>query len=64
MVIVSVANSAGKERERHAQSLRAMGTIRDALIARAAADLNRPGSLPCPDYDGDGTADGSLRTSP
>jgi hypothetical protein len=64
MVIVSVANSAGKERERHAQSLRAMGTIRDALIARAAADLNRPGSLPCPDYDGDGTADGSLCTSP
>jgi hypothetical protein len=64
LLIVSVANSAGQERERHAQSLRAMGMIRDALIARAAADLNRPGSLPCPDYDGDGTADGSLCTSP
>ena len=64
LVVVSVANSASQERDRHAQSLRAMGMIRDALVARAAADLNRPGSLPCPDYDGDGTADGSLCTSP
>lgn len=64
LVVVSVASSASQERDRHAQSLRAMGMIRDALIARAAADLNRPGSLPCPDYDGDGTADGSLCTSP
>jgi len=64
LVIVSVANSAAQERDRHAQSLRAMGMIHDALIARAAGDLNRPGSLPCPDYDGDGTADGSLCTSP
>ena len=31
-----------------------MGMIRDALIARAASDRNRPGSLPCPDVDNDG----------
>jgi hypothetical protein len=31
-----------------------MGKIRDALIARAAGDLNRPGSLPCPDVNNDG----------
>src|SRR6185436_7903320 len=27
------------------------------LIARAVADANRPGSLPCPDADGDGDAE-------
>ena len=27
----------------------------EALIARAVAGLNRPGSLPCPDINGDGT---------
>ncbi len=64
LVLVSVASSSAQERDRHEQSLRAMGLIRDALIARAAGDLNRPGSLPCPDYDGDGSADGSLCTSP
>ena len=42
-----------------------MGLIRDALIARAASDLNRPGSLPCPDsHDGDGIADGSVMHQP
>ncbi|HET9042562.1 MAG TPA: hypothetical protein VFN70_05400 [Burkholderiales bacterium] len=30
---------------------------RDALVARAALDLNRPGSLPCPDSNDDGVAD-------
>lgn len=30
---------------------------RDALVARAALDANRPGSLPCPDSNDDGVAD-------
>ena len=30
---------------------------KQALIGRAATDANRPGSLPCPDRDGDGIAD-------
>ena len=30
---------------------------REALIGRALADANRPGSLPCPDNDDDGSAD-------
>jgi len=64
LVLLSFADSAAQERDRHEQSARAMGMIRDALIARAAGDLNRPGSLPCPDYDGNGTADGSTCTSP
>lgn len=46
---------------------RALATAREALIARAANDANRPGSLPCPDqsmdsagwanHPGDGRAD-------
>src|SRR5215207_9438444 len=30
---------------------------RQALIGRAVADANRPGSLPCPDTDDDGSAE-------
>ena len=37
-----------------AQSL---ASAKEALIARAATDDNRPGSLPCPDSNGDGNAD-------
>ena len=64
VALLAFADSAAQERSRREQTARAMGTIREALIARAAADLNRPGSLPCPDYNGDGIADGSLCTSP
>lgn len=35
----------------------ALAQARDALIGRAAADANRPGSLPCPDTDNDGSAE-------
>lgn len=38
----------------------ALAVARDALIGRAAADDTRPGSLPCPDVDNDGTADGAF----
>ena len=30
---------------------------KEALIGRAAADINRPGSLPCPDVNDDGIAE-------
>jgi type II secretory pathway pseudopilin PulG len=36
------------------QTSRALSQAREALIARAAADNNRPGSLPCPDVNDDG----------
>jgi type II secretory pathway pseudopilin PulG len=52
------------DQERAQRELAVMGQIRDALIARAAADESRPGSLPCPDMDNDGIADGSTCTSP
>jgi hypothetical protein len=35
----------------------ALEEARQALIGRAVSDANRPGSLPCPDADGDGSAD-------
>lgn len=40
--------------QRTQDSAKAMAMIRDALIARAARDENRPGSLPCPDINNDG----------
>jgi hypothetical protein len=40
-----------------AATSRALGLASAALIARAAADTNRPGSLPCPDTNNDGVAD-------
>lgn len=64
LLVASLTTSPAHEQNRQAEAARAMGMIRDALIARAASDVNRPGSLPCPDYDGNGTADGSLCTSP
>ncbi|MBI4756512.1 MAG: hypothetical protein HY778_14070 [Betaproteobacteria bacterium] len=42
---------------RSGKSARALALAKEALIARAVADANRPGSLPCPDADGDGSAD-------
>ncbi|MDR2188859.1 MAG: hypothetical protein LBE62_12555 [Azonexus sp.] len=43
--------------EREAQTITALTAAREALIARAIGDANRPGSLPCPDLDVDGIAD-------
>ena len=45
---------------REQRTMRALGYARDALIGRAAADDTRPGSLPCPDIDNDGAADGAF----
>lgn len=39
-------------------STAALAMARDALIGRALADDNRPGSLPCPDTDDDGAVNG------
>jgi hypothetical protein len=44
-----IVGSGASEPQRVQDTARAMGMIGDALIARAAGDRNRPGSLPCPD---------------
>lgn len=44
-------------RQSDAATSRAMAQAKEALIGRAATDMNRPGSLPCPDVDDDGVAE-------
>ena len=46
------------DRARDRRTAAALALARDALIGRAAGDDTRPGSLPCPDVDNDGVADG------
>lgn len=52
------------ELARERRSTVALAAARDALIGRAASDDTRPGSLPCPDTDNDGDADGSFGNCP
>ena len=53
-VIVTLAAPARIAIEADKATAAALVLARDALIGRAAADNNRPGSLPCPDVDNDG----------
>ncbi|MCL2525137.1 MAG: hypothetical protein FWF20_04275 [Betaproteobacteria bacterium] len=66
LVFLQRANGLPLAREREAKTIAALTAARDALLARAALDDNRPGSLPCPDLltnipgnniPGDGKAD-------
>jgi len=43
--------------ERNKATSAALAHAKDALIGRAVSDANRPGSLPCPDTDNDGSAE-------
>src|SRR5258706_14542187 len=43
--------------ERDKVTAAALAQASTALIGRAAADANRPGSLPCPDTNNDGIAE-------
>ena len=54
-VYTSVDPTQASER-RTERTQAALVEARDALIGRAASDTNRPGSLPCPDTDNDGSA--------
>ena len=49
--------SQARQQERDAKTTSTLLTARDALLARAVLDRNRPGSLPCPDTNDDGIAD-------
>ncbi len=55
LMLLNQFNRGFTRSNREAESYKALLQIREALIARAVADLNRPGSLPCPDINGDGT---------
>src|SRR6185436_20415405 len=56
-LVLKVGYAAGDRTGRDTKTALALGQARDALIARAAMDVNRPGSLPCPDTDNDGAAE-------
>jgi hypothetical protein len=43
--------------QREQRSARALGEVKRVLLGRAAMDTSLPGSLPCPDSNGDGSAD-------
>jgi hypothetical protein len=50
------ANVAGGRIQQEATLAATLARAKEALIARAVTDANRPGSLPCPDTVGDGKA--------
>lgn len=56
-VLLSSPNTAALSVARDRVSESALAQAKAALIGRAARDDNRPGSLPCPDTDGDGSAE-------
>ena len=50
------ANVGAGRIEQEAKLAATLARAKEALIARAVTDANRPGSLPCPDVTGDGKA--------
>lgn len=52
--LLASLNSASVETERSRITSDALRQAKEALIAYAVSDANRPGSLPCPDANGDG----------
>jgi hypothetical protein len=55
--LVSGLNSESYKRNREARTAQALAVAKDALIGRAVTDVERPGSLPCPDTSGNGSSE-------
>jgi len=53
-VLINSLTAAGAKNARQAKTSAALAQAKDALLGYAASDLNRPGELPCPDFDNDG----------
>jgi len=56
LIIVKTLNAATWRADRLRVTNAAITKAKEALVARAVTDDNRPGSLPCPDTDDDGVA--------
>jgi len=56
-LVLGVAKAAADRSARDRLTAAALGKAVEALVARAANDANRPGSLPCPDTDNNGSAE-------
>src|SRR5687768_15696996 len=57
VVVYGSTTELGRAIRAEAKTRAALEYARQALIGRAIADANRPGSLPCPDLDDDGSAE-------
>lgn len=55
-LVLSRANRAPNQAARDSLDIPALQQAREALLARAVSDANRPGSLPCPAPDSNGSA--------
>jgi type II secretory pathway pseudopilin PulG len=53
-LLVSALNGSSLKIARDKTTADALAQAKDALIAYAASDANRPGELPCPDFNNDG----------
>jgi hypothetical protein len=59
-LFVSELNRSSSQTGRDKITAAALAQAKEALIGRAATDDNRPGSLPCPDTQDDGSSEGIL----
>src|SRR5688572_8050210 len=57
LLVYGSTTEIGRAVRADARTRAVLDEARQALIGRAIADANRPGSLPCPDGDDDGSAD-------
>lgn len=53
-LLLSKLNAAGRQSYRDQQTAQALAEAKAALIGYAISDPNRPGELPCPDFNDDG----------
>ena len=58
-VLVTSLSSTAINNEQARKTNASLALAKQALIGRPAADNNRPGSLPCPDTNNDGNAEGT-----
>ena len=55
--LVGTLSTSALQSVRQGKTATALVQAKDALLGRAVSDNNRPGSLPCPDTDNDGSAE-------
>lgn len=56
-VFITSLNGITLQNQRHQTTSNALTLAKEALISYAVSDPNRPGELPCPDTDNDGSAE-------
>ena len=57
VLVVGFTGDLARQNKKGQQTADSLAKAKEALIGRAASDINRPGSLPCPDIDNDGSAE-------